>query len=175
MLEIFLLNPNIIYLALVLGVILAVMAVLTPGSGIFEIGALFSFLIGGWGVYNLPINVWALGLLLLGVGFFWIAIRRGAQHFWLGSAIASLILGTLFVLRGPVWWQPAVHPLLGVAASILLGGLIWLFTVKIVEAESTRPVHDLEALIGREGEAKTDIQHSGTAQIAGELWSAAQP
>jgi membrane-bound serine protease (ClpP class) len=43
---------------------------------------------------------------------------------------------------------------------------------KTLEVEKTRPVHDLEALIGVIGEAKTDIHADGSVQVAGELWTA---
>lgn len=171
MIENFLLNPDIIYLALVLGFMLALMAVLTPGTTIIEISALFAFLIAGWGIYNLPVNLWALFVLSLGVVFFALAVRRRAQRGFLAAAIAALIVGTLYLLRGPRWWLPIVHPLLGTTASLLMGGLVWLVTIKVVEAEIGRPTHDLEGLIGRIGEARTEVHHSGTAQIAGEEWS----
>jgi membrane-bound ClpP family serine protease len=35
-----------------------------------------------------------------------------------------------------------------------------------------RPAHDLEALVGAVGEAKTSIHDEGSVQVAGELWSA---
>ena len=37
---------------------------------------------------------------------------------------------------------------------------------------SVRPSHDLEALIGQVGEAKSKIHENGSVQVAGELWSA---
>ena len=43
------LNPNVAYLFLVAGFSLALMAVLTPGTGLLEIGALFVLLLAGWG------------------------------------------------------------------------------------------------------------------------------
>ena len=65
--EEFLLNPNLVYLFIIGGISLAFMAILTPGTGILEISALFFLILAGWGVFNLPINYWALILLVLGV------------------------------------------------------------------------------------------------------------
>ncbi|MCF6278440.1 MAG: NfeD family protein, partial [Anaerolineales bacterium] len=42
---------------------------------------------------------------------------------------------------------------------------------RTLEAFESRPAHDLDALIGQTGEAKTDIHDEGSAQIAGELWT----
>ena len=48
----------------------------------------------------------------------------------------------------------------------------WVTARKVIEAESTRPTHDLGALVGMIGEAKTEIHEDGSIQVAGELWSA---
>ena len=55
-----LLNPNVFYLLLVAGVLLAIMALFSPGTGVLELGAFFVLLLAGWGVYKLPIHLWAL-------------------------------------------------------------------------------------------------------------------
>ena len=62
-----LLNPNLVYLFIIGGFSLAFMAILAPGTGILEITALFVLILAGWGVFNLPINYWALTLLIIGV------------------------------------------------------------------------------------------------------------
>jgi membrane-bound serine protease (ClpP class) len=41
-----------------------------------------------------------------------------------------------------------------------------------MEAAYTRPIHDLEGLVGRIGEARTRVHEDGSVQVAGELWSA---
>ncbi len=73
--EIFL-NPNLAYLLLVAGGMLAILAVISPGTGMLEIGALFILLLAGWEVYLLEINWWALVLLVLGIIPFALAIRK---------------------------------------------------------------------------------------------------
>jgi membrane-bound ClpP family serine protease len=41
-----------------------------------------------------------------------------------------------------------------------------------MQAAFTRPSHDLNALVGQVGEAKTKIGDEGSVQVAGELWTA---
>ena len=60
------LDPNVAYLVLVVGFVLGVLALFTPGTGILEIGVLLALFLAGYSIYNLPINVWALVLLLVG-------------------------------------------------------------------------------------------------------------
>lgn len=166
-----LLNPNVAYLFLVGGFLLAVLALLAPGTGVLEVGALFALILAGWAVYNVPINLWALIVLLLGVLPFILAVRRTGNLIFLVISIIAMVVGSAFLFQGQ-GLQPAVNPVLAIVVSSLTGGFFWVVTRKVLEAEQTRPSHDLEALIGRIGEAKTDIHDEGTVQVAGELWTA---
>jgi len=167
-----LLDPNVAYLFVVAGFSLAIMAVLTPGTGIFEIGALFSLLLAGWGVYNLPINYWALIVLLLVVFPFLLAVRRSGRLYYLVVSVIALVIGSVYLFQGEAWWQPAVDPILAFVVSALLGGFFWIVSAKTLEAESAPPSHDLGKLVGSIGEAKTEIHNHGSVQARGELWSA---
>jgi membrane-bound serine protease (ClpP class) len=154
------------------GLILTVLALLAPGSGILEILALFALLLAGWGIYNIPINEWALLILMAGAVGFVLAIRRPRAGFLLVAAITMLVLGSAFLFNSDVWWQPAVNPFLAVIVSVLSAGFFWVATRKVIEARSAPPSHDLGALDGAIGEAKSLIHEEGSVQVAGELWSA---
>ena len=171
MIEAILLNPNVAYLLLVGGALLAILALLNPGTGLLEVAALILLVLAGWGIYNLPINYWALGLLLLGVFPFLFALRKSGQRVYLGVSIAALVVGSIFLFQGQ-GLIPAVNPFLALLVSALVVGFVWLVAQKALEAERARPVHDLKALIDTIGEAKTDIHAEGSVQVAGELWSA---
>lgn len=171
MIETILLNPNVAYLLLVGGALLAILALLNPGTGLLEIAALILLVLAGWGIYNLPINYWALGLLLLGVLPFLFALRKSGQKIYLIISITALVVGSIFLFQGE-GLKPAVNPFLAVLVSVLVVGFVWVVAQKTLEAERARPVHDLTELIDTIGEAKTDIHAEGSVQIAGELWSA---
>ena len=169
--EEFLLNPNVAYVALVSGFLLAILALLSPGTGLLEVGGLILLIIAGWGIYNLPVNLWALLILLLGVIPFILAVRRSRNTIYLLVSIAALVIGSVFLFQGE-GWRPAVDPALAVVTSGLAGGFFWVVVRSVVEAEYAAPAHDLQALVGRTGEAKTEIKDEGTVQVAGELWTA---
>jgi membrane-bound serine protease (ClpP class) len=174
--EAILLNPNVAYLLVAAGVLLAVIALLTPGTGVAEVGAVFTLLLGGWGIYNNPINLWALILLVISPLPFLLSLRRVnrglASGVLLGAAILSQTLGSAYLFRGPQWWQPGVYPLLAVAVSALSAGFFWYAARRTLELERRRPAHDLNGLIGAAGQAKSAIHEDGSVQVAGELWSA---
>ncbi len=169
-----LINPNIAYLLLVGGFLLTIIAILTPGTGMLEVSALFALVLAGWQVLNLEINLWALLILLLGVFPFYIAVRRSKQLIYLTISIAALIVGSSYLFQGEDWWLPAVNPLLAILVSILSAGFLWIITVKTLEAEAATPSHDLTVIIGATGEAKTviDLHGQGSVQVYGELWTA---
>lgn len=60
------LDPNVAYLLIVVGFILTIFAILTPGTGIFEVGAVIVLGLAAWRVLELEINVWALIVLVGG-------------------------------------------------------------------------------------------------------------
>jgi len=167
----FLLNPDIAYLILVITLMATMMAVISPGTGVLEIFTLFMWLISGYIIYSVPINYWALGLLLLGVVLFLLSLRKFKNLVFLALSIAAVIAGSIFLFDQP-GWQPAVNPALAVIVSVFASGLVWIVAQKALEADRVRPTHDLEALIGEMGEAKSVISDEGSVQVAGELWSA---
>jgi membrane-bound serine protease (ClpP class) len=170
--EEFLLNPNFAYMMIVAGFLLTVFAVITPGTGMFELGALFVLLFVGWQIYNIPINLWALILLGVGIVPFILALRRKREALNLGLTALAFMVGSAFLFRTDVWWRPAVHPVLAVVVSVLAGGFFWLMTTKVLEARAKTFAHDLGGLIGATGEARTDVHSEGSVYVKGEMWTA---
>jgi len=166
-----LLEPNIAYLILLGGLLLTFLAIVTPGTGVLEIGAFFCLILAGYAVYNLSINWWALVVLLLSVIPFVFAIQKPKREIFLGLSILLLVIGSvfLFAIDG---WKPAVNPILAFISSSLTALFLWVAVRKTMQAAETRPVHDLKALIGETGEARSIIDNEGSVQIGGELWSA---
>lgn len=151
---------------------LAILAVLSPGTGLLEIGALFTLFLAAYAVYNIPINLWALLVLLVGVFPFLLAVRRSGKLVYLAVSIAAFVIGSTFLFSSGNGLAPAVNPFLALMVSALSAGYLWLAARKILESEKLRPVHDLTLLVGSVGEAKTDISVEGSVYVAGELWSA---
>ena len=167
-------NPTITYLLLASGLILAVLALAAPGTGILELFAIVMIMAAGAAilVYDLAINGWALLVLLIGVVLFVISIAKPRQLAVLGASIAAIVLGSAFLFHGDEWWLPGVNPYVALVVSVLSAGFFWFIANKAIEARSARPRHDLQAVIGAIGEAKTSIHQEGSVLAAGELWSA---
>jgi membrane-bound serine protease (ClpP class) len=167
----FLLNPNVAYLFLIGGVFLAMLALAAPGTGLIEIAAFFCILLAAYSVYNLSFNWWALLLLALSILPFLYALRKPRREIFLVLSILLLILGSVFMFPRTSS-SSTVNPLIAVIASAFVAGFLWVAARKSVEAAGAKPLHDLDALVGRTGEARTKIEEEGSVLVAGELWSA---
>jgi membrane-bound serine protease (ClpP class) len=168
----FLLDPNFAYLLIVAGFLLTVFALLTPGTGLFEAGAVIILGLAAWRIVDLTINVWALIVLVLGLVPLIFAIRNKQRTLNLALTVAGFVIGSAFLFRADKWWQPAVHPVLAIVTSLAAGGLLWLMTTKVLEAEDKQPAHDLGDLVGSIGEARTDVHAEGSVYLMGEMWTA---
>lgn len=166
-----LLDPNVAYVILVVGFVLGVLALFTPGTGILEIGALFAIFLAGYAVYSLPINLWALILLVVGVIPFLIALRKSRQWLYLIPTILSIVIGSVFLFRLENG-APAINPGVATVTSIAAVGLLWLIGRKGIDALQLSPSQDLSKLVGLVGEARSDIRMEGTVYVGGEEWTA---
>lgn len=165
-----LLDPNVAYILLVGGFLLATLALFSPGTGLLELGALFALLLAGYSMYNLPVNAWALALLVVGVFPFLLAVRRSRNWAFLVVSIAALVIGSLFLFRGANG-GPAVHWAVATIVSLLVTGFMWLVARKGLEAVA-RPSADPDQVVGLIGETRTAVHNEGTVYVGGETWTA---
>ena len=164
-------NPNIAYVLLVVGFVLALLAIVAPGTGLLEVGAFFLLALAGFATYQIGFNLWALIILILSLIPFVYAIRKPKREWALALSILGVIAGSLYLFPSE-GFLPAVNPILAALVSLLVAGFLWWTIRKVVTAHHARPLQDLKNMIGQIGEAKTRVQEEGSVQMAGELWSA---
>lgn len=166
-----LIDPNVAYVILVIGFVLGVLALFAPGSGVLEIGALLAMAFAGYAMAVLPINIWALILIVVSVILFIFAVRKHKHWVYLVPSIIAIIVGTIFLYRKESG-APAIDPFVATFMSIITVLFLWFITRKGVEALQLRPAQDLSALIGQIGVARSDIRQSGSIYVGGEEWTA---
>ncbi len=167
-----LIDPTLAYLLIMGASLFVLLALLTTGTGIFEISALFCLILAGYAVTQLDINLWSLLLILLSVIPFLHAMRRPKRYAALAISLLGIIVGSAYLFQDQKG-GPAVNPIVATLTSILYAALVWSAVQKTLQAHQAPPVHNLDILIGQIGEAKTQInQREGSVQVAGELWSA---
>jgi membrane-bound serine protease (ClpP class) len=165
----FLMDPNVAYVLLVGGLLLAILALFSPGSGVLEIGGLFLLILAGVGISNFSINFWALLVLGLGIFPFILALRRSRQYIFLIIALAALDIGTVFLIAGPSG-AAGINPVLATVVSILVTVFVWMVARRSLDALGL-PKKTLAQLIGKTGEAHTDVFAEGSVYVDGEEWS----
>jgi membrane-bound serine protease (ClpP class) len=166
-----LLDPNVAYLLLLVGTLLGLFALVTPGTGMLEIGAFVCLGLAGYAVSQLGFNWAALVLLSLSVVPFLFAIRKPKRELYLAFSILGFVIGSAYLFPSENW-KPAVNLFVAGMGSILFAGFLWIVIRKILHALHASPTNDLNALIGQAGTSKTRVHEEGSVQVAGELWSA---
>ena len=167
----FLVNPNVAYVLLVLGSILVLLAIVTPGTGLIEVFALFSLAISGYAAIKNGFNPWAGLILILMIIPFYYSIRKPGRKIYLLLSLLMMILGSTY-LYSTQGFKPAVNPILAIAVSLVAGSFMWLVVLKMVAAMQIAPSHGLGQLVGKFGETKTVVHKEGSVQVDGELWTA---
>ena len=92
--------------------------------------------------------------------------------YFLGISVASLVIGSAFILRGATWYSLAVSPGLAIVVSILIGGFFWIVTKKILEADDAPDAIKDSGLSWTQAEQGLFMQRSIPGfyeEIAGEL------
>lgn len=174
----FLSNPNIIYLLLLIAMMGFLLEIYNPGAILPITVAVIAFLLFLYASALLPVNIVGL-LLILASAVFFIAELFIASHGVLAVAgIVSLLLGGYMLFPGPgqipefyaSYLKVSLRTLIG--AGVMMGGLIIAVVVAIVRAQKRKPEAGKEWLIGKFGEARTDLSPVGTVFIGGTWWTA---
>lgn len=163
-------DPNVAYLLLVGGILAAVAAWSTPGTGLAEGLAVLLLGLALIGLLRLPVSAAGLFLILLGALLLLAELYFQSGGFWGLSGALALGLGGLFLLPPGTGRRVAPMILLGAttAAAAASFGLAFLMR----QLRRRPPLHRPERLIGAEGIAQTDLDPEGTVWVQGETWTA---
>ena len=168
----FFFDPNVAYVLLMGGAVMAILALFAPGTGVLEVGAVLILALAGYSIANLPVNVWALVLLAFSLipFFFAVRVRKNSWMYLLGALVA-MTLGSVFAFR-VTETGVRLNPILAIIVSGLSAGLLWLMARKSLAASKLIPNHSLDGLIGQVGTTKTDLRPQGAIYVGGEQWTA---
>jgi len=162
---------NILYLLLVAGLWLVSIAIVSPGTGLYEVLAGLFLLAAGVGLVLVPVNFWAVGLLLAGLTCFIFALVRKRESLWLAAAGVLISAGSVFLFRLEDKII-AVNPVLAILASISTVWFYWFAVRHVIGLQATGSALDPDQLIHQIAEARTELDPMGTIYVNGELWTA---
>lgn len=166
-----LINPNIVYLLLVAGLLCLALALTTPGSGAPEVGAVVFLTLAVLGLFQLPTNIFGLALIVLSFILFMLDFQWTSHGALTVGGIVTLVGGSLMLFGVSYESGRVSFWLIGLTVIVTVA----FFTFIVSAALATRhlpPKQNPDSVIGTVGEAKTDILNEGTVQVGNELWSA---
>lgn len=170
MFELSAVDPNIVYLALVVGLWTAITAIYVSGTIALEGLALATLIFGGAALLNLPTQWWAALVLLLGVGMF--ALTPFVHRYALALTATGLGLQTL---GGVFLFTPAllISPLVLLLSVVIPFAYYQFVLLPLIRNALTSPVFDRDnGLVGLRGRVEKMLDPVGTVQVGGELWTA---
>ncbi len=164
-------NPNIAYILLMIGMWGIFFELSHPGVIFPGVVGAICLILGLYSLHTLPVNFAGVLLILLGLILFFAEIKLTSYGMLALGGIISILLGTILLLKSsPPYYQfslKVVLPLF-VFTVIFFGTLAYI----AITAQFQKPFVGIEALIGEEGEAVTDIDPEGKVFVHGEYWNA---
>lgn len=160
-------SPGVAYLALGIAIGLLLFEFFTAGVGVAGVVGAIAAVLAGYGLAELPIRPWALGLCLFSAFAFAIDIQTAIPRAWTFIGLACWTVGSVFLFDGfRAPWLALLTGLGGMAVTMLSG------MPAMVRSRFATPTLGRDWMIGKEGTAATDIDPEGTVTVAGGQWRA---
>ena len=169
----FLIDPNIVFLMLALGVQALLIELTHPGAWVPGFIGVVSLALAAYGLGILPVNWFGLIFIIAAFVLFIVDIKAPTHGALTITGVVSFIVGALVLFNSPGTprFQRVSIPLV-----IFVGGFIGaIFAVILgyaLRAQRRPVITGQESLRGQVGIARTDIDPLGQVQAGSELWTA---
>jgi membrane-bound serine protease (ClpP class) len=163
-------SPWIAYFLFVVGLALIIFEFFTAGVGIAGIVGAVALVGGCFGFSHLPVEGWAVALLLLGMLGMAIDVQSGGLGAWTFIGTAALVAGSIWLYGGssrldPKWWVLVL--VIGGTVLFMLSGM-----TAIIRSRFSTPTIGREELVGELGSAEADVAPDGVVRVRDALWRA---
>jgi len=164
------LSPAIAYLFLLVGLSVAAFEFYAAGVGVAAAVSVLTLFLSGYGIAVLPVNWWALGLGVLGLGLYLFDFQRIQLRIASVVGTVAMLIGARYFVHEPpqlsmTWWSAAL--------IVLAIALFFLFAMTtVVRARFSTPTIGREYLIGKTGVAETAVTPEGLVVVDGARWKA---
>ena len=169
-------DPNIAYILLTLGVFALITEFRYPGTFIPGLSGVIMLILAFVAFGNLPVNWGGVALIIIAVVLFIIDIVVTGVILSIFGGIA-FVLGSLLLFRpfripSPVMPELAVNPWLVAGMTTLLGAF-FIFVISVaLRAQRTKVTSGAEGLIGATGVVTSALAPIGTVRVRSEEWTA---
>lgn len=169
-------NPNIAFLLLAVGVQALLIELSNPGAWVPGFVGVVCLALFVYSVGVIPVNLLGLIFIITAFVLFYLEAHTPTHGALTVTGIVSLVVGALVMFNGPlrpgqIRVQPISIPLV-VGVALMNGALLVFVFTKALQAQRVPPAMGTHLLIGKTGEARTDLNPTGTIYVASELWTA---
>jgi membrane-bound serine protease (ClpP class) len=169
----FLIDPNIVFLLLAIGVQALLIELTHPGAWVPGFIGVVSLALAAYGLGILPVNWFGLVFIVAAFVLFILDIKTPTHGALTVTGVVSFIVGALVLFNssGTPQFQRVSIPLVIFVGGFI--GAIFAFILGYALRAQRRPViTGQESLIGRIGIARSDLNPVGQVQAGSELWTA---
>jgi membrane-bound serine protease (ClpP class) len=163
-------TPEAAFFFLVVGLTIASFEFFAIGPGVAAGVAAISLLLAGWGIVNLPVKPWALGVAILGWMLLTAAYQKGGVLVLTLLGAAMLLVAGSFYVDGSGQIDPRWYLVLPSVLAVLFFFLLAMPTVQRARF-STRTI-GRQGLIGEKGIAVDGFDPDGMVEVNGARWRA---
>ncbi len=168
-----LIDPNLVFLLLALGIQAILIEMASPGGWVAGFIGVVCLLLAVYGLGVLPVN-W-FGLLFLGVAFvlFILELKTPSLGLLTAAGVVSFIGGSLIMFNSvDIVGFPRLSVPLVVGMGLFLAASFLAIVTVAMRARRLPVLTGREALPGRTGIARSDLNPTGSVYAAGEMWRA---
>ena len=164
-------NPNVAYILMILGFYGLYFELSNPGAIFPGVAGAICLILAFYALHTLPINYAGLMLIILAMALF-IAEAFITSHGILGvGGTISMLLGSVMLIDSPV---PALQISWAVIIPVVaMSALLFIITVTVaVRVHREKTDTGREGLLGKQAEARSDLNLTGQVFVHGEYWNA---
>ena len=167
-----LINPNVAYLLLIIGLWAAITAFIMPGTGLPEAIAAVCLVLAITGLAQLPVNLVGAAMIAVAFVLFVLEFKIVSHGALTAGGIVAFALGSVFLVR-PTETQSGLS-LWVVGVATLATAAFFAVGVTLAVRTLRQPVfsNPQRRLIGARGVVTQSLSPVGTVQVKSELWSA---
>ncbi len=168
-----LVDPNIVFLLLAIGVQALLIELTHPGAWVPAFFAVFCLSLAAYGLGFLPVNWFGLIFIVMAFVLFILDIKTPTHGALTIAGVVSFIIGALVLFNstGAPQFQRVSLPLV-IFVGVFIGLIFTVILGYALRAQRRPVITGSERLGGEIGFAVSDIDPTGQVQVASELWSA---
>ncbi|HEY9287696.1 MAG TPA: nodulation protein NfeD [Candidatus Dormibacteraeota bacterium] len=164
-------DPNLVYLLFLLAIIGIAFWVTHPGLVLPGVVGVIAGLLAAMSLFNLPINIAGLILILLAFLLFIVDLKAVTHGVLTTGGIVAMTLGGLLLINTGFLSEAVNVPLLLLTVAVIAG--IFLFILRKVIAARRMPyAAGEESMLGTIGTVREPLNPDGMVFVDGALWQA---